>query len=111
MKKKLRAFAVLSIFAAMSLTQYSCGGFLGIDITDQSSIDDNLRPKIAEIIGDDAQVSEISLIMGGGTTFSTTISMASVYYFDSQSDEIKCKNNNIKRKIGRQRQQNYPAFI
>lgn len=99
MKKKLHVFAVLAIFVTISLTQYSCGGFLGIEITDQSSIDDNLRPKITEIIGDDAQVHEISLIMGGGTTFSTTISMANVYYFDSQSDEIKCKTITLSGKL------------
>lgn len=90
MKKILRTASVLSLFLSLSLIHTSCGGFLGIEITDQSSIDSYLRSKIGEIIGNDTKVAEISLSMGGGGTFSTTISYASVHYFDPQTDELKC---------------------
>lgn len=82
---------VFCMIAAAISTFYSCGGFMGIDILDQESIDSNLKPKLVEILGEDVGVLEIRLSEGGGTTFSTTIVGARVEYFEPGSDELKSK--------------------
>lgn len=91
MKKHLRKIFAFSILSVIVLTQNSCGGFFGIDITDQKSVDDNLRSKIEEVIGGpDVKVIEISLTAGGGGTFSKTLTSAYVYYFEPATGYVKC---------------------
>lgn len=82
---------LMFIFLAAALTLNSCGGFFGIDITDQSSIDSNLRSKIGEIITNDPGIIEISFSLSDGSTFSKTITGASVHYFEPETDNVKCK--------------------
>ncbi|MCL1943507.1 MAG: hypothetical protein FWF54_08200 [Candidatus Azobacteroides sp.] len=92
MKKHLRTILLLSVVVATTLTQYSCSGLFGIDITDQKDIDDNLRSKIEKFVGSDAKIIEISLgTEGTGENFSKTVTSAQVYYFESGSNAVKCK--------------------
>lgn len=85
MKKLLLPLSVIA--AAVMLS--SCGGFLGVDITDQSAIDTHLRSKIEAVIGADAEVAYITLTPADH--FSKKMEIATVSYFTPGDEKIKSK--------------------
>lgn len=99
MKKCFNTIKACIAVWAVSFMVSSCGGFLGFDITDQKEIDDNLRSKISEIVGDDARILEIRLHQGGGETFSKTIVLANVDYLDAEANKVYSKTITLSGKL------------
>lgn len=99
MKNLLSVIKYCVIIVGISVIFSSCGGFLGIDITDQKAIDSNLKSKLTEIIGEDTPIVEIRLIEGGGETFSKTIVMADVFYLNADGSEVLCNAVTLSGKL------------
>lgn len=89
MKKTVLSLSKVFLLSAMTFALASCGGFFGVKITDQESIDNNLCRKIAEVIGEEAEIVEISLSAMGN--FTETLDVANVTYFPAGEGEITAK--------------------
>lgn len=83
MKKNL--FKLFLLPAAM-LMLASCGGFMGVDVTDQKSVDDNLRKNLEKFVSPDASVLEIEILPT--SNFTKTLGTADVRHFAPEDDEL-----------------------
>lgn len=64
----------------------SCSGFMGVNLTNQKSVDDNLRKFIEKEIDPQAEILQIRMMTI--SDFSKTIDIANVYYFPVGETEI-----------------------
>lgn len=96
MKTSFKAILTCVILLSIIIIQTSCNGFYGTDITDQKGINDNILPKIEEMVGKDSKVIEIEFETDNSDGFSKTLSCALVHYFEPGSGKVVCKLINLR---------------
>lgn len=75
----------VSLFA-VALGVSSCGGFMGVDFTDQASVDENMRKNLEKFVDPEASVLEITFM--SANDFTMTLGNAMVAHFAPDDDEL-----------------------
>ena len=89
MKRTFTLIATLVSFCVISAVFSSCGGFFGVDLTDQKSVDEYLRKNIEKFVTPENIVVEINMIpINSDGGFSTKMDQARVAHFLPDDEEL-----------------------